>query len=348
MGCRKILPILVVTLIFLSLLTNGFIIMGPLIKIAKAVDITTWTDTNTSINITVFSLEPYVNWYDFQDSMDISKLNTQIDVEEQYQFCVNITSDQGWDDVDYINITAWYDNNSESTTYNQTGNKGGNKNMRIQYENLSGIAYWNMTWPDDEAYFYNESCTDIAIDANTHNLTFVFKPRNQTRYSSGNGLKSWNFNITVADADGYEGYADDKTNEYGYYMYTHITKVTDNPAGSGVPGNQNIELFPHANVTTQCNANYSLLTNVTNLSRVGGGAWINNTDLSAAGGDLSRSNFPNSAPLYIYGDVASYRPHLNDTVYNKVEVTYWVNLTIPLMSGYYNGTVTYTINGDTT
>lgn len=354
MGCKKTLPIIVVTLLFLSLLTNGMIVMVPL-EIAKAADVTTWTDTNTSINVTVYSNEPIINWYDFQNATNVSKLNKQVDVEEQYKFRINITSDQGWPNIDYINITAWYDNNSEANGYNST--LGGNLNMELQYENETGTANWTLIWPDDEVTFNDADCSDIVIDGDTHNLTFVFKPRNQTRYSPGDGwdggtgyndLKSWNFNITVDDADGYEGYADDKSNEYGYYMYTHITKVTDNPAGTGVPGEQNVLLSPHANVTTQCNANYSLFTNVTNLSRVGGGDQIDNTSLSAAGGNISRTNFDGSNPLYLWGTASTYRPHLNNTYDDTVEITYWVNLTTPLLSGYYNGTVTYTINGDTT
>jgi hypothetical protein len=361
MGCRKTLSILVVTLVFLSLLTNGMLIMFPLVRIAEAADITSWTDTNTSINVTVYSNEPVINWYDFQNSSSVSKLNQQIDVEEQYKFCINVTSDQGWANIDYINITAWYDNNSEATVYNQSGgteNLGGNLNMFLQYENETGNANWTMLWPDDEVIFYDTSCTEVNISSTTYNLTFIFKPRNQTRYAPGDGgwgggtgyndLKSWNFNITVDDADGYEGYADDLSNEYGYYMYTHIKQVTDNPAGTGVPGQNDIELFPHANVTTKCNANYSLYTNVTNLSRVGGGDWIENTSLSAAGGNITRTNFSGTAPLYIWGTAATYRPHLADNASDIVEITYWVNLTAPLLSGYYNGTVTYVINGDTT
>ena len=119
MGKRKILITTVVTLLFLSILTNGMIIMVPLVKITEAADITSWLDTNTTINVTVETLEPIINWYDFQNSTSVSKLNTWIDVEEQYKFVINITSDQGWADVDYINITTWYDNGSESTTYNQ-------------------------------------------------------------------------------------------------------------------------------------------------------------------------------------------------------------------------------------
>ena len=357
MESRKKLTTLLVIVLFLSLFSNGMIVSFPLVKMAEAADITSYNDTNTTITVCVILEEPIVNWFDFQNSSGVSKLNDRIDVEEQYQFVVNITSDQGWSDIDYINITAWHDNGSEVTVYNQTGannNHGGNRNMYLQYENISGTAYYNMTWPDDEAII--GSMTETVIDANTHNITFTFTPRNQTRYAPGpspapwntaeghNDLWSWNFNITIEDASAYKAY---NISEYGVYMYSHITQTTENPSGTGSPGDSDIELMPHTNVTTQCNANYSLTTNITNLSRDGGGDWINRTGLSAQGGDLSRANFDISNPLYIYGSGATYRNHLVNTTGDTVEITYWVNISIGQLAGTYNTTVTYSLNGET-
>lgn len=349
----KILPIVAVTLLFLSLFTNGIIIMGPLVKLAGALDITTYQDTNTTINVTVYSNEPLINWYDFQNSSDVSKMNDKIDVEEQYKFCINITSDQNWSDIDYINITAWFDNGSEATTYNQSGHHGGNRNLWLQYENTTGNANWNLIWPDDEVGFNSADCSDTIVDANTHNLSFVFTPRNQTRYApvplgwnytaGHNDNWSWNFNITVDDDDGYSNYAE---NEYGVYMYSHITQTTENPSGSGVPGQNNIELAPHTNVTTKCNANFSLSTEIANLSN-GAGQYIQNTSLSAAGGDLSKTNFSGIGPLYIYGGASTYKDHLVNGNDNTVEITYWVNISLGTVSGNYSETVTYTLNGET-
>ena len=356
MGKRRTLVAIVVALLFFSAFTNGIIIMIPLVKIAEAADITTYSDTNTTINVTVLTLEPIINWYDFQNSTNASKLNTWIDVEEQYKFCINITSDQGWADVDYINITAWYDNGSEATTYNQTGatnNHGGNKNMWLQYENTTGTANWSLLWPDDEVNFNSGDCIDTIIDADTHNLTFVFTPRNQTRYAPADGgwdttagyndTKTWNFNITAEDASGYKSY---EINEYGIYMYSHITQVTESPSGSGNPGQNDLQLSPNAAVTTQCNANYSLSTDIPNLTRSGGGYWILNTSLSAAGGNLSRTNFDGNNPLYLWGTAATYRPHLNNTYANTTTVTYWVNISGGTLSGNYSSTITYTIKGE--
>jgi len=354
---RRTLVTFIVSLLFLSVLSNGMLVTLPIMKIAEAVDITTYTDTNTTINVTINLLEPVINWYDFQNATDISKLNDPVDVEQQCKFRINITSYQGWINIKYVNITAWHDNGSELTVYNQTGaanNHGGNRNMFLQYENSSGTgesAVWKLIWPDDEVSFNSGDCSDIEINANTHNLTFVFTPGNQTRYapdptnaaSGYNDLRSWNFNITAIDN---ESYIDYKNNEYGIYMYSHITQVTDSPSAVGVPGQNDVQLTPNANVTTQCNANFSLYTNITNLSRDGGGDWINRTNLSAAGGDLTRNNFVGTNPLYIYGTGATYKDHWVNGTYNSVDVTYWVNITLGQMQGNYSSTVTYTINGE--
>ena len=347
MGKRKCFTAIVV-LLLLSAFTNGLIIVIPVVKIANAVDITTWSDSNTTINLTVYRNEPVINWYDFQDSSNNSKLNYRVDMEQWYKFRISITTDQGWADMDYINITAWYDNGSDSTTYNQT--QGGNLNMFLQYENTTGNANYTMLWPDDEVTM--GIMEENVIDANTHNLTFLFKPRYQVRYAYGDGSwdnnsghndpRSWNFNITVEDQSGYKAYAE---NEYGVYMYTHITQCTESPSGVGNPGDNNIALSPHTNVTTQCNANYSLYTNIPNLTD-GQGHYILNTSLSGQGGDLFRTNFDGSNPLYLYGAASTYRPHLKNTIEDTVDVQYWVNLSMGTVSGNYSSTVTYTINGE--
>jgi hypothetical protein len=349
MGKRWSSVTVVVMLLFLSVFTNGTVVVLPIVKIAEAVDIITWSDTNTTINVTVERIEPRINWYDFQNSTNVSKLNSRIDVEEEYKFCVDITSDQGWSDIDYINITAWFDNGTESSTYNQT--EGGNLNMFLQYENTTGVAQFRLLWPDDEVIL--GSLAETVVDANTHNLTFSFTPRYQVRYAPGDGAWdtvaghndswSWNFNITVTDASGNSDYAED---EYGVYMFSQIRQCLENPSGSGSPGENDIVLSPQTNVTTRCNANYSLFTNLPNLTD-GMGNYIQNTSISAEGGNLPRTNFDGSNPLYLYGSASTYRNHLNNTIQDSVYVQYWVNLSIGVLPGNYSATVTYTITGET-
>jgi len=148
----------------LSVFTSSLLVVNPMVKIVDAGDITTYSDSSTSLTLStpkpeepvppppppVLGVKPRINWYDLQNATGISKLNSQIDVNQEYKFCISISSAQGWDDIEYINITAWYDNGDDSTTYNDSGNQGGNLNMFLQYENTTGTANYTMLWPDDE------------------------------------------------------------------------------------------------------------------------------------------------------------------------------------------------------
>lgn len=348
MNRKKTISILVLITLFISFFTN-IIFIGP-IHLAEALDITTYTDTNTTLNITVYNNEPQINWYDLQNSTGSSKLNVneRLDINEEYIFIINVTSDQGWADIEYINITSWFDNGNDASTYNQTA--GGNINMYLQYDNSTEVASYNMLWPDDEVT--KGAMTETVIDANTHNISLRFTPSYQVRYAPGDGawntsaghndLWTWNFNISIADDDGYNNSA---TSEYGVYMYSQITQTTESPSGTGTPGQNDITLNPHTNVTTRCNANYSLSTNLPNLTD-GLGNYIQNSSISAQGGSLGRTNFPGNGPLYIYGGAASYRNHLVNTFEDTVEVIYWANITMGTIAGDYSSTVTYILNGE--
>ena len=133
---------LVIILLVISITTNVFL-FSPLVFMSGANpgDIDSSWDNSTTLNVSVLGIAPRVNWFDFQwwdGATWVSKRNAQIDVDasEQYRFVVNISSDQGWNDIDFINITAWHDNGSEATTYNYsvskaTNNQGGNRNFRL-------------------------------------------------------------------------------------------------------------------------------------------------------------------------------------------------------------------------
>jgi hypothetical protein len=141
----------IVSVILISLLTNIFF-LSPIIMIGKASpgNIGNIWYNSTTLNVTVLEIPPRINWYGFQYNQAgtwVSKLNTQIDVNDsaEYRFVVDISSDQGWDDIQYVNITAWYDQGNEASIYNQT--LGGNLNLKLQYENTTGTAVWRLMWP---------------------------------------------------------------------------------------------------------------------------------------------------------------------------------------------------------
>jgi hypothetical protein len=178
---------------------------------------------------------PIINSYNLTNSTG-SKLNNltgHLTPNTEYTFTINITDETGWQDIQYINITAWYDNGSELSFYNQTN--GGNLNMFLQYENTTGTANWSMLWPDDEATLILTNCTETTIDSNTKIINFSFKPLSQVRWANSNESWnktqnatndpwSWNFNITVTDT---ANQTDWKTDEYGIYRYTSVLPSGD-------------------------------------------------------------------------------------------------------------------------
>ena len=177
---------------------------------------------------------PIINSYNLSNSTG-SKLNNAtglLEVNKEYYFTINITDENGWEDIEYINITAWYDNGSETTTYNQT--LGGNLNMFLQYENTTGTANFSMLWPDDEAQLVLGNCSETIINSTTRVINFSFIPGSQVRWANNdswdttqnttNDGYSWNFNITVTDVTNKTAWIKD---EYGVYKYTSILPDSD-------------------------------------------------------------------------------------------------------------------------
>lgn len=178
-------------------------------------------------------IAPVINSYDLKNNTG-SKLNNAtglLDVNHEYIFQINITDLNGWENVEFVNITAWYDNGSDSTIYNQSDNLGGNLNMFLQYDNTTETSVYKMLWPDDEAQLILGNCSETIINQTTRVINISFNPLSQIRWAGGDGawdttqnsvndINSWNFNITVIDEYGKKG---SKIDEYGVYKYTSIT-----------------------------------------------------------------------------------------------------------------------------
>jgi hypothetical protein len=210
-----------------------------------------------------------------------------LDVNKEYCFTINITDSNGWVDIDYVEIKAWYDNGSESTTYNNSGNLGGNLNMYLQYVNTTGNASWKMLWPDDEAQIVLGNCTETIIDDTTRTINISFKPLSQIRCASSNNTwdstqnvtndsYSWNFNITVTGATGLKTW---KIDEYGLYKFSSILPEQNWVDVIAFPGfndtssivtityasnyDFNISLYFEENLTNEASgANFTIANNV--------------------------------------------------------------------------------------
>ncbi len=369
---RKICSTLVIVIFIFSLLTNT-VLFGPVLIFSKANpgDINQSWHNGTTLNVSVLHLEPRINWYDFQYNQSgtwVSRRNQQIDVNNsaEYRFIINISSDQGWDDIDYINITAWYDNGSDSTVYNQT--QGGNLNFRLTYENLSGIAFYNMTWPHGgEAT--NGSLTELIVadpmgspnNTECHNVSFTFIPGYQLRYAPGDGAwdatknttndaRSWNFNISVTD--GGEGAAAPltrwRTDEFGIYAYAEIASAGW-PTIAGNP-NDNVTAADNITVVTRSNGNYSLSVDVDQLNHTTHPtANMSNKTVWVRGGDLDvRNNFTGSGPIYFYGDDINYHVAEDNNISKSTnDVEFRCDIPIGQQAGDYEAAIRYHLKTET-
>lgn len=289
---------------------------------------------NSSLSVFVIHDEPRINWYDFQYNNSgtwVSRMNQKIEVdnESEYRFVINISSDQGWEDIEFINLTAWYDNGTESTNYNQT--PGGNFNLKIQYENTtetSNDSKFRYLWPDVEVTFgsaesrvVNDTLYGLDGMTEARNISFPFVPNKQFRYAPGNrtawdtndtlvgnsskyGLynnHSWNFNITVEDQDGYQSWV---KNEFGVYRYTEIVSA-ENPSIVGFPG-ANFSAADgngsgYITIITCSNGNYNLSVDMEDLTHEHMSTHtINKSNVYVQGGD--RTSFSTLLhTVYLYG-----------------------------------------------
>jgi len=131
---RKIFSALGGITVVISMAVNIFL-FEPIVMIgtADSGDIPDVWDNSTTLNVTAPHVAPRLLWYDNQSGTWVSRLNAQNDVNDssEYRFIiVNISSDQGGD-IQFVNITAWYDQGTDSSTSNQT--VGGNWNFFHQY-----------------------------------------------------------------------------------------------------------------------------------------------------------------------------------------------------------------------
>ena len=259
---KKIISTLLILTICISIVHPYY--EQQFISIVRAGGIAEAIHSNSSLSVQVIHLAPRINWYDFQYNFSgtwVSRLNQQIEVnnESEYRFIINVSSDQGWDKITFINLTAWYDFGNESHNYNDT--KGKNINLKVQYENTSGTSHFNYLWPPAVGFeiSFNEAESRVVEDTlygwddtEARNLTFPFIPNKQFRYAPGEDSEwntsvlfpvdnssyyglfnnySWNFNISIDNIAGYTTWV---TDEFGVYRYTEIISAQD-PSIVGYP-----------------------------------------------------------------------------------------------------------------
>ena len=362
---RKLLPTLVILTLVISVFTNIFV-LTPIVMIGSAADVTTSSDSSTTLNMSILHLQPRVNWYGLENSTGASMLNTQLDVNQEYTFKVNISSDQGWADIEYINITAWADLGDDSG-YNYNGTAGGNINLFLQYENTTGNANYTMRWPKTEVTVGSmtetvSSDSEGVTTTECYNLSFSFTPGYQWRYAPGdaswesggyNDTWSWNFNITCDDQAGYHSWdnptSGETIDEFGVYSYTEIISAGW-PTITGNPGTT-ASNDSYISIQTRSNGNYSLSVNVTNLTHTVTPSYtIQNTSIQTAGGDLaSLTNFNGDNPQYYYnGSGAGYNSAENNNTNKTTSDIEWaVVVDLSQQPGTYEASIFYHLKTET-
>jgi len=219
---------------------------------------------------------PTINSYDLRNNSG-SKLDNAtglLDVNKEYYFTVNVTAKYGWIYVDYVDVRAWYDHGSDSSSYNQT--LGGNLNMYLRYENVTGIASFKLLWPKNEVQLVTGNCTQTIFNSTTRTIKISFKPLSQVRWACSNTTWdvtknttndpfSWNFNITVIDSVGLKA---EKRDEYGVYRFATLLPDRNWVSVYAPPGyNATTNIV---NVTYSSNYDYNIsiffLENLTNSS----------------------------------------------------------------------------------
>ena len=335
--------ILVVFMLILSLIIGGqYLITHVSADIGNISE--TWHNTST-LTIKVYHAPAVINWYDLQNSAGASQLNKQIDVNQQYCFIINVTCPNNWTEIEYINITAWYDYGNESSNYNDT--EGGNVNFFLQYKNTTGTAEYKMLWPTG-GEVVKGSMEEEVVNESCHNITLWFTPKYQFRYAPGDGSwdttknatndpRSWNFKIEVVTEGGNVTWVKD---EFGVYHYCEIVSVGD-PYASGLPG-ENATADP-ITLIHRANANFSISVDIDDLQRQGGGDTIPETACGLKGGDkTSASNFDGVNPIYIYGSPSSYHDHdLNGTQHTTSDIVFHCNIPYGTLAGTYTSNVYY-------
>jgi hypothetical protein len=364
---KNVLSTMIGLMVIISSVLSLFL-GGPLSIIGRANpgDIGNIWHNATTLNVTVLHFEPRINFYDFQYNQSgtwVSRLNQQIDVNNsaEYRFLLNISSDQGWDDIRFVNITAWYDQGSDSSTYNQT--QGGNWNLFLQYENIPGNPAWRLLWPHGGEVTLKTHSDKISFDpygspghTECHVLTFNIVPNYQMRYAPGDGIwnntynttddsKSWNFVMTVTDGgeDAPSPSIIWSRDEFGVYSYSEIVSAGW-PTIIGHPG-ENATANSNITLVTRSNGNYSLSTDVTDLThRTFPGAWISRENIWVRGGDLNDfDNFTASGGnIFFYGASGMYHlAQANGTNLVTNDVEYKCNIPMGQLAGDYVAPIRY-------
>ncbi len=326
---------LVILLIALILTISATGMLGT------AADISDDWDDDTNLKVTV--LGPRINYRNITQNGDSILHDHQGNVDEFTNVTVNVTHTERIGYLDYVNVTAWFDNGSDANGYNDVS--GANYRWKIQYDNTSGTPYWNLTstHPNDEVRLVPGKRTNNITyqDETTVNWTVTLYWNYQVKHArEDTGTRgvmdtdySWNVNWT-ADSSAAPTKANGtvyESNEYGVYKYVYVQSDGEDAVGSGAPGQTiNNETDPSlsTNLTIRSNDRYNFSTIINNTFDNSDGSHsipISNVAINstgAAGLNLNNFQYFNGLGTPVYLNTS--QPHAAYTSGNNATFdTYW-------------------------
>jgi len=235
---------------------------------------------------------------------DLNLTNRQIDVNTQpalniTYFLVNVSlfGGGGLTDISSVNVTAWFDNNSETDRSMTWPRQYPNRNLTINYSYVTGAE--NLLYPTSgevtaETFhigFTNATTQEVGLGFRWGpNIRWATGPGAWTTTAGWNDLKSWNFACRVTLKAGGDPTDWEETwhkMEFGTYKYTALS-VSGNPTATQPPGSgwRGFLGSPDQQVTYNSNAPFNLTANISDLKRTGGGANLPSKNLGITGENL--------------------------------------------------------------
>ena len=325
--------------------TIALLVLFPVGNVMAA-DVGNYTDSNTSITCTV-NQGPVVHGYGLLNAASTNVTNNMLDVRTEYHFYAVVNQSSGWSDMEYVNITAWYDNNNDSA-YNYNVTAGENLNFKLVYDNTTGTASISSAYGN----VLNVHGTEDIVDTYTHNISIYFTMDYQMRHAPGDGTwntgpgwndaSSWNFRINATSKGGYAT----RDDEFGIYKYTYVS-ATGDPSVSTAPGTDHSANVMSPSQSLAFRTNDAFRLNVTISDLTSGSDTLTSDNVWIKTTTFPLTQFPTSggATLVLYGASGAGNYHAAyDSGSEESDTATW-SIDVPLGTavGTYTTGVTYLI-----
>ena len=314
-------------------------------------DIGSYSDNSTNITCIVHQ-GPIIQAYGLLNSTNVNLTNDMLDVQVEYHFYAVVNQSSGWSDMEYVNITAWYDNNDDSA-YNYNVTAGANLNFKLVYDNTTGTASISSPYGN----VLNVHGTETVIDTYTHNITIYFTLDYQMRHAPGDGnwsdgggpgwndLDSWNFRINATSVGGYAT----KDDEFGIYKYTYVAASGD-PSVTTSPGTGHTTnvMSPVQKLTFRTNDVFWLNVTIGDLTSGSNSITSDNVWVRTNNGTVTTDTQfpgPGGGTLVLYGTAGAgnYSAAYADGSEELCDVTWSIDVPLGTPVGTYTSGVTYLI-----